>query len=216
MTAVLTTIALRLVFCALVSYAAWRFGGLTSAVGTIVLYAVALPKPLLDLASELRHLYRRAHWRDREGRHYVYHGLPLTVHEDIDHQRWVGLAGVRTIVGFTASDATLRVTYPDAWQMVGRPPAPCLRDDALIAHLKTECAPAALKFRHWVEREIAFPARRRRELLGIRTEVLVAARKAGGARPDDTALKGDGAPSPVSPAPDRGSDRPAPSSNSRR
>ena len=142
--------------------------------------------------------------------------MPLTVHEDVDHQRWVGLAGVRAIVGFTASDATLRVTYPNAWQMLGRPPAPCLRDDALIAHLKTERAPAALKFRHWVEREIAFPARRQRELLGIRTEAPVAASKAGDAPLDDAAPKAGAAPAAVNPVPDRGSDAPAPSSNSRR
>jgi len=210
MIAVLSTIAIRLVLCGLVTYAAFRFGGLTTAVASVVLYAVALPKPLLDLASELRHLYRRAHWRDREGRHYVYHGMPLTVHEDVDHRRWVGLAGVRAIVGFTASDATLRVAYPDAWQMLGRPPAPCLRDDALIAHLKTERAPTALKFRHWVEREIAFPARRQRELLGIRTEAPATAPKTGGALPDAST------PAAVSSTPDPGSDAPAPSSNSRR
>jgi hypothetical protein len=210
MTAVLATIAIRLVLCGLVTYAAWRFAGLTTAVSTVLLYAIALPKPLIDLASELRHLYRRAHWRDREGRHYVYHGMPLTVHEDVDHRRWVGLAGVRAIVGFTASDATLRVTYPDGWQMLGRPAAPCLRDDALIAHLATERSPVALKFRHWVEREIAFPARRQRERLGIRSHDIGSTSKSAGVQHDD------GTHAAVNPAPDRGSDAPAPSSNSRR
>ena len=210
MTAVLITIAVRLALCGLVSYAAWRFGGLTSAVGTLVLYAVALPKPLIDLASEIRHLVRRAQWRDREGRHYAYHGRPLTVHEDIDHRRWVGLGGVRAIVGFTASDATLQVTYPEGWQVLGRPPAPCLRDDALIAHLATERSPVALKFRHWVEREIAFPARRERERLGIRSPDIKPSPTAG-----SVALDGF-APASVSPAPDPVSDAPAPSSNSRR
>ena len=210
MTTVLSTIAIRLVLCGLVTYAAWRFGGLTTAVASVVLYAVALPKPLLDLASELRHGVRRAQWRDREGRHYVFHGMPLTVHEDVDHRRWIGLAGVRAIVGFTASDATLRVAYPDGCQMLGRPPAPCLRDDALIAHLMTERSPVALKFRHWVEREIAFPARRQRERLGIRTDSSITSSKAGG-----TPLSAS-APAAVSPARDPGSDAPAPSSNSRR
>jgi hypothetical protein len=209
MTAVLTTIAIRLVLCGLVSYAAWRFGGLTSAVGTLVLYAVALPKPLIDLASEVRHLVRRAHWRDREGRHYVYHGMPLTVHEDVDHRRWIEVTGVRAIVGFTASDATLRVAYPEGWQVLGRPPAACLRDDALIAHLATERSPVALKFRHWVEREIAFPARRERERLGIRSlDIRLAST---GAAPLDRRP-----PAAVSPAPAPGSVVPERSSNSRR
>jgi len=37
-------------------------------------------------------------------------------------------------------------------------------------HLAREADPRASRFRHWVEREIAFPARRVRERLGIRLE----------------------------------------------
>ncbi|MEO7338714.1 MAG: hypothetical protein ABIV63_19250 [Caldimonas sp.] len=169
MTAVLGTIALRLALCAGVTWLAWRFGGLTSAVGTIVLYAVALPRPLIDLASELRHQTRRAHWRDVEGRHFAYHGSPVSVHEDIDHRRWIRVRDVRTIVGFTSSDAALAVTYPNGWRLMGRPPEAHLREDALLAHLTKERSPATAKFCHWAEREIVFPARRQRERLGIRT-----------------------------------------------
>ena len=210
MIAILRTIAIRLLLCGLVTWAAWRYAGLTSAVVTVVLYAIALPKPLIDLASELRHQYRRAHWRDREGRHYVYHGMPLSVHEDVDHRRWVGLVGVRAIVGFTASDSALSRTYPDGWGLFGRPPEPHLRDDALIAHLTKERSPTALKFRHWVEREIAFPARRQRERYGIRSS------SASARDVEDfaaiAARAGDGA---INPPADRESDRPAPSSSSR-
>ena len=39
-----------------------------------------------------------------------------------------------------------------------------------MAHLAKETSADALRFRHWAEREIAFPARRLRERLGIRTE----------------------------------------------
>jgi len=210
MIAILRTLAIRLLLCGIVTWAAWRYAGLTSAVVTVVLYAIALPKPLIDLASELRHQYRRAHWRDREGRHYVYHGMPLSVHEDVDHRRWVGLVGVRAIVGFTASDAALSRTYPDGWGLFGRPPEPHLRDDALIAHLMKERSASALKFRHWVEREIAFPARRQRERYGIRT-------LPGNARDvdDPAAIAAPPADGPINPPADRGSDRPAPSSNSR-
>jgi hypothetical protein len=210
MIAILRTIAIRLLLCGVVTWAAWRYAGLTSAVVTVVLYAIALPKPLIDLASELRHQYRRAHWRDREGRHYVYHEMPLSVHEDVEHRRWIGLAGVRAIVGFTASDSALSRTYPDGWGQFGRPPEPHLRDDALIAHLMKERSSTALKFRHWVEREIAFPARRRRERYGIRTlpagEHDARDRAATAAAPAGDA---------INPPADRGSDRPAPSSNSR-
>jgi len=209
MIAILRTIAIRLVLCGIVTWMAFRYAGLTTAVPTVILYAIALPKPLLDLASELRHQYRRHHWRDREGRHYVYHGMPLSVQEDIEHRRWIGLVGVRAIVGFTASDSALSRTYPDGWRLFGRPPEPHLRDDALIAHLRKERSANALKFRHWIEREIAFPARRQRERYGIR-----------GTSPsrhaDAEAEPGAGTlPDAVNPAAARESGPPAPSSNSR-
>ena len=47
---------------------------------------------------------------------------------------------------------------------------PHFSDDALIAHLRKEASPTALRFRHWAEREIAFPAQRLRARLGIRLE----------------------------------------------
>jgi hypothetical protein len=52
---------------------------------------------------------------------------------------------------------------------IGRPLEPHVRDDALLAHLDKERSPEALRLRHWVEREIAFPARRQRARLGIRS-----------------------------------------------
>jgi hypothetical protein len=164
---ILRTIALRLALCLAASWLAWKFGGKTSAVWTAALYGVALARPLIDLASEVRHQMRRGVWHDVEGRHYSFRGRAIRVLTDADHQRWVRLADVRAAVGFTAGDATLRVTYPGAWQMLGRPPEAFLREDALVTHLAKERAPDAAKFRHWAEREIAFPGRRERERLGI-------------------------------------------------
>ena len=164
---VLRTIALRLVLCLAVTWLALKFGGKTSAIWTAALYGVALARPLLDLASELRHLARRGLWRDVEGRHYSFRGRAIRVLTDVDHRRWVRLADVRAAVGFTASDATLRVAYPGAWQLLGRPPEAFVREDALVTHLAKERTPDAARFRHWAEREIAFPGRRERERLGI-------------------------------------------------
>ena len=53
---------------------------------------------------------------------------------------------------------------------MGEPAQPHFSDDALITHLSKERAPEALRFRHWAEREIAFPAQRLREHLGIDSE----------------------------------------------
>ena len=179
MIAILRTIAIRLVLCGIVTWMAFRYAGLTTAVPTVILYAIALPKPLLDLASELRHLYRRHHWSDVEGRHYSFRGREIHVQTDADHWRWVRLADLRGVVGFTASDGALRLAYPGAWQLLGRPPEAHLREDALVTHLAKERDPTAAKFRHWAEREIVFPGKRERERLGIRDTGFRASEPAG-------------------------------------
>ncbi len=168
MSALALRIVIRLLLCAACSWLVWRFGGLAVMVATAPLYGVALARPLLDLASELRHGARAAVWRPLEGRHCVFRGTPVQVLEDEQHCRWVRAADVRRIVGFTASDGALALTYPNGWRAMGRPAQPHFSDDALIVHLSKETTPEALRFRHWAEREIAFPARRTRERLGIR------------------------------------------------
>ncbi len=172
MIAVCKTLALRLSLCCLFSWLVWRTLGLTSMIATLGMFGVALARPLIDLASAIRHEMRRATWHDVEGRHFAYRGHSVRVVEDADHQRWIRLADVRAIVGFTASDAALQLTYPNGWRRLGRPLEPHLSDEALLAHLAKERLPSAAKLRHWVEREIVFPARRQRERYGIKLESL--------------------------------------------
>jgi hypothetical protein len=166
MSGVLARIALRLTLCAAVSWLVWRFGGLAAMVGTVPLYGVLLARPLLDLASELRHHSRALVWRKLEGRHFAFKGIPVQVLEDDAYRRWVRAADVRRIVGFTASDGALALTYPNGWRRLGAPAQPHFSDEALLVHLAKETSPEALRFRHWVEREIAFPARRLRQRTG--------------------------------------------------
>ncbi len=168
MSTVLLRIAVRLMLCAAVSWVVWRYFGLEVAVATAPLYGIALARPLIDLASDLRHATRAAVWRPLEGRHFAYRGTPVQVLEDDDHRRWVRAADVRAILGHTATAGALALTYPSGWRTMGKPAEPHFSDEALIAHLKKQKAPEALRFLHWAEREIAFPAQRLRERLGIR------------------------------------------------
>jgi hypothetical protein len=168
----LTTLAVRLALClALSAFARWLFGA-TGLILGLLLLGVALARPLLDLASAVRHEMRRANWRDVHGHHFSFRGHSVRVVEDADHQRWVRLSDIRAIAGFTASDASLKLTYPKGWQLYGRAPVPYLSDEALLEHLAKERAPTAVKLRLWVEREIVFPARRQRERHGIRIDTL--------------------------------------------
>jgi hypothetical protein len=166
------SIALRTACCGLLSWAAWRLGGPGVLVVTLPLLGIALARPLLELASALHHEMNRAHWRDVEGRHYAFRGCPVSVVEDPDRRRWIRLADIRAIVGFTASDGALAISYPNGVQRLGRPPELHLSDEALLTHLQKERSPDAIRLCHWVEREIVFPARRERERLGIRSAAL--------------------------------------------
>jgi hypothetical protein len=165
---IIASIAVRLAGCTLLSWLVWRSFGPAPMVTTLPLFGIALARPLLDLAGVLGHQMRRAHWRDVEGRHYAYRGRPVRVVEDDEQRRWLRLADVRAIVGFTASDGALAISYPDGVLAIGRPPVPHVRDEALLAHLGKERSPEAQRLSRWIEREIAFPARRARERLAVR------------------------------------------------
>jgi len=158
----LRRLALRLAICALVSWVAWRLGGVIAAMTSVALVGVLLAKPLVELFIEIRAAMRARAWAPVQGRHWAFKGIAVDVLEDDEHRRWVRASDVQKIVGYTASDASLRLTYPNGYRNLGAPTAAYFSDDALLVHLGKQNNSRALRFRHWVEREIAFPARRLR------------------------------------------------------
>ena len=163
-------LATRLMLCLVLTGFAWREWGAVGLLAGGLLLALLLPRPLLDLASELRRLLREHLWRDLEGRHYAYRGHRVMVVEDVSHCRWVLAADVRRIVGATATEGALSLTYPNGFRRLGEPEQSYFSDEALLVHLGKESGPKANRFRRWAEREIVFPARRVRERLGIRLD----------------------------------------------
>jgi hypothetical protein len=169
----LVAIALRGGACAALAWGLHRLGFPLAVLLWIgALAGIVLARPLLDLAIGIYQAMRRANWRELEGRHYAFKGRTVHVVTDADHQRWVRLADIRAIAGFTASDAALQVTYPAGWRLLGRPAVAHLSDEALLVHIAKERTPQAVRLRIWIEREIVFPARREREHHGIRLEGL--------------------------------------------
>jgi hypothetical protein len=141
-------------------------------VPTLPLFGIVLARPLLELAAALRDGMKEVQLAAVAGRHYAFRGRSVQVLEDADRRRWVRLADVRALVGFTASDGALAITYRDGVRRLGQPAEAHVSEEALLAHLMKERAPEAARLRVWVEREIVFPARRERERLGIRTPAL--------------------------------------------
>lgn len=168
MIGVVWTICWRLALGLGFAWLAFKWGGAISFVFGLGLLGVLLARPLVDLASELRHAMRRAVWQPEAGRFFAYKGRTIHVAEDPDHCRWVRVDDLRRVVGFTASDGALALSYPSGCRMLGQPPALHLSDEALLLHLAKERGDDAIRFRNWSEREIAFPAQRERERLGIR------------------------------------------------
>ena len=162
------TFLVRGAACSALSWFAWRSGGAFGLCSSLVAWGLAFSRPLMDLVIELYRQARHATWRPLEGRHAVFRGTPVQVFEDADHRRWIRASDVRRIVGYTASDAALALTYPNGWRLIGKPAVPHFSDDALLAHLAKENSPVGIRLRLWVEREIAFPARRQRRRYGIK------------------------------------------------
>jgi hypothetical protein len=168
-TRIVASIALRLGVCVSVSWAIWHWFGLSTMVPILPLFGLLLARPLIELAGALRDAMKHVQLAAVEGRHYAFRGRPVQVLEDADKRRWVRLADVRAIVGFTASDGALAISYRDGVRSLGRPAEAHVSAEALLAHLRKERAPDAARLRVWVEREIVFPSRRERARLGIRT-----------------------------------------------
>ena len=139
---------------------------------TSPLLAIGIRRPLIALASNLRHAARAHMWLPKHGQHYEFRDIWIHVVEDDNHCRWVDLADARKVVGTTATERSLAGTYPGRVKSMGKPARPHMRDDALIAHLTKENRPEALRFSTWIERNIALPGRKVRKNFGISTDTL--------------------------------------------
>ena len=164
------TFALRIAVCMAVSWIAWRIGGVIAVMSSVALVGVLLARPLLDLMSGIRHKLREEAYRPVEGRYYEFKGTPVDVIEDEDHVRWLRASDVRKIVGHTAGETTLRLTYPEGCRDMGSPVVAYIRDETLLIHLARQKNARALRFAQWVEKDVAFPARRLRETLAPSSE----------------------------------------------
>ncbi len=126
------------------------------------LYGALIARPLIDLTGSMRQVLRAGVWLPQHGQHYVFKGTTVHVLEDEEGWRWIRVADVQTALNTTLNTRVLAITYPERLEMMGRPAHIHMRDDALIAHLGKQNDATALRLRTWVERNIAFPAQRRR------------------------------------------------------
>ncbi|MDT9000308.1 hypothetical protein RQP53_13625 [Paucibacter sp. APW11] len=162
MAELLQRLALRLLLCLLPTYLLWRSLGAIGVVVGVPLFGLALATPLLDLMRQLRQQARAFSYRDIEGRHFAFRGQHLDIVDDAEHFRWIKLSDVRKLIQQLPGDETLCRLYPADVQSaaVARPAR--IRAEALHGYLAKASAPGNLKFKHWLEREVLFPASQRR------------------------------------------------------
>jgi len=131
-------------------------------------YAVFFSYLFFYLGPELYQATRTAALKPLNGSYYEYLTWRITVLEDESHCRWISTELVRNIVGQLASDQALATIFPSGHQYFGKDKKGHLRDDALVAHLANATTPQAIKFKNWAQRNIAYPANKTRERLGIK------------------------------------------------
>ena len=168
MFAALRSLGLQLLLCAALAWLLWRWQGPIGLALSAAVFGLALARPLVDLAAAARHHVDESVWRDVSGHHAAYRGHALRVFDDDRHVRWLRVDDLRALLPGLPSDAHLRRIAPAQVVLRERPAGLCIEVEALIDLLRPATAADTLRLRHWLERELAFPARRRREILGVR------------------------------------------------
>jgi hypothetical protein len=170
MSQVLVSLALRLPVCMVVSFALWRFLGPIGLVVSAPLFGVLLAKPLFELADELRHSDKTLAYSAIQGRNFEHRGFRLDVAEDDRHHRWISVNDVRKLIPSLPKPAVLRSHFPDGVQEDRAISGHRIHDDALLEYLAKSTDANSLKFRNWLEREVALPGAKVRQRLGIRDQ----------------------------------------------
>lgn len=142
---------------ALVGY----YAGVAGMVMTSPLFAAWFLKPLLAFGVGGWRRIRRAVWMPVHGQHYVYQGVTLHLLADSQGAQWIALRDVQTVVGATAPERSLQLTYPGKLVPMGKPAHMHMQVDALVTYLAKQNNPVCLRFKVWVDRNIVFPARKR-------------------------------------------------------
>jgi hypothetical protein len=142
---------------------AWQWMGAMSLAICSPMYAFLLTRPILSLLSQTYQAIRALAFRRVSGRHFEHRGTMLDIVDDDAGHRWLSLNDVRKIIPGLPSAQSLLHRYPDGVRMSKHPAASRIQAETLARYLDTATAPDSLRFKHWLDREVVFPARQRRE-----------------------------------------------------
>jgi len=155
----------RLLVCCLLTWFLWRLLGVLDVTLPLLLYRLlALPAVTGQLGAMSVRVQELTRRYPAEGSHHAFKGHSIEVLEDDTRQPWLRASDVRKVLPDLPRDAVLRqrlgagaATRRDASGL-------WLRAQDLADSLAASQAMQTIRFRHWIERDIVCPARRRLEL----------------------------------------------------
>ena len=147
--------------CAAVLAGAWHLWGAFGLVYTMPVLAI-LAMPLVEILAGLPRLARRIALRKLAGRYFEFRGRAMDIHIDADARCWVSTADARKIAALPA-DAVLSRLAPLECGRLGDPVRWRITTEGLAQVLARSSDPDVTKFCHWLEVDVARPARNRRD-----------------------------------------------------
>jgi hypothetical protein len=166
-----------LILCIVVVLLMWTAGWMIGGPGSFAL-AVVFSAPIVGLSARYWlpgllggsvRAVRQLAYRDIEGRHYEFKGRAMMVREDLDGDRWVRTQDIQKVLAGFPRDAVLRQMFPEALGQAEARHGLFLRAQALDSYLERNQDDIAVRFRHWLQREVIFPAQRAREIHAVKT-----------------------------------------------
>ena len=144
-----------------VLYAGWHWFGPFGLVFGAPILAI-FGRPLVEIITSAPRHMRHLALRDQAGRYHEFRGRSMDIHVDADAVCWVATEDVRKITALPA-DAVLQRVAPGQCQELGKPATWRLSVEGAAQVLGKSSDPEVAKFLTWLEREVASPARKRRE-----------------------------------------------------
>lgn len=144
-----------------VLYAGWHWFGPFGLVFGAPILAI-FGRPIVEILTSLPRHARHLALRDVAGRYYEFRGRSMDIHVDADARCWVATDDVRKIVALPAEPVLLRLVGAQCREC-GDPVAWRISSEGAAQVLARSTDPEVAKFLTWLEREVALPARNRRE-----------------------------------------------------
>ena len=154
-------IAFGVALCAAVLYGFWHWFGPLGLVFAMPVLGI-LGKSIVDVVTGFPRFARWLALRRVAGRYYEFRGRAMDIHIDADARCWVATADVRKLAALPA-DAVLQRMAPLECRELGEPVQWRMTTQGLARVLAKSSDPEVAKFCHWLEVDVARPARNRRD-----------------------------------------------------